>query len=159
VTLAPRSWALTAILAPFYVGFSAFYIVLDVEAGVSLIWWLALAFALLGALPGAGVLLRRRDPAVALVLILFLALACALPWLNLGPRKAFLRAARGVQVAMTRAEVEARLAPFERYLGEGAAPGSADTVVFRHTFGPGDSDAVVVQFAGERVVGSQLLLD
>jgi hypothetical protein len=154
-----RSTVLVAIMAAFYLGFSAFYLLLDVEVGISLIPWAALAFALLGAMPGVGVLLRWRHPAVALALGLFLALALALPWLDLGPRKVFLRAARSISPAMTLAEVDARLARFERRPGPVGSLDATDTVVYRHAFGPGDSDSVAVQFADERVVGSQLLLD
>jgi hypothetical protein len=156
VTQAP---VLTAILATFYLAIGAYYLTLDMIGALLLAPWIGLVYSLIGALPGVAVLFRRRHPALVLALALFLALTLTAPALNLGPRKAFLRAAASIRADMTLAAVDQQLVAFERHPSTSGTLGPASRVVYYHHFGPGDSDSVVVQFAGDLVVSRQLLPD
>jgi hypothetical protein len=156
---AARAPVLTAILATFYLAVGAFYLTLDIAGVLLLAPWLGLVYSLIGAAPGVAVLCRQRHSAVALTLALFLALALTAPALNLGPRKAFLRAATGIRPAMTIAAVDRRMAAFARRPDAAGTLGQVGRVVYSHAFGPGDSDAVVVQFAGDKVISRQVLPD
>jgi hypothetical protein len=150
---------LTIVLILFYAGLAALYVALDAAMGVSLHPWFGAAYGLLGALPGLLVVALRRTPLLAAALALFAALIVAAPELDTGPRKPFLRTATAVSPGMSLAEVDRRMAAFMRYPDVPGTLNADGSAAYRHTFGPGDVDAVIVRVEHGRVTSSQVLLD
>jgi hypothetical protein len=158
--LAPNLERVAAtILVLFYAALTAYYIALDYSVAVSLQPWFTLVYGALGVLPGLLILARQRPRAPIAALAVFVVVLLALAWLEIGPRKGFLREAGSIRQGEALAEVDRRLAAYERFP---ATPGALDDgvmAVYRNPFGPGDADAVVVTFVEGRVVETDLLLD
>jgi hypothetical protein len=150
---------LTAVLLSFYAFLLVLYLALDWSVALSLTPWFGLVFGLLGIIPGAVGLAAQRSPAVALACGLFIAVVLAAPWIDLGPRKPFLRAAAGIQSRMSLAEVDRRMAAFERSPQAAGTLGDGDSVVYHNRFGAGDVDSVQVTFESGAVRESRVLLD
>ncbi|MFO7168551.1 MAG: hypothetical protein DIU80_011070 [Chloroflexota bacterium] len=149
----------TVVLLVFYAALAIYYVFIDYSFAISLHPWFGLVYAALGALPGLLIVVRRRPRAPIVALALFVALILAMPWLDIGERKTFLRAAYEIRPGMTLAEVDQRLARYERFP---STPGSLDDdimAVYSHKTDAGDSDAVVVMFVEGQVVDTDVLVD
>lgn len=138
---------------------AAVYLVLDAGVAVSLAPWFGLVYALAGAAPGLLIGIWTHNRRMLLVVALFITLIAAAPWLDIGPRKPFLRAAHAIAPGMTLTQVDQQMHAFERFPATPGAMSAERTVVYRHLFDLGDIDAVVVSFDGDRVSGRQVILD
>jgi hypothetical protein len=120
------------------------YLALDAAMGISLIPWYGMIYAVLGLLPGLPLIIRYRRLSITLVSAVFIGLIIAAPALDTSARKPFLRAAPAITPGMTLTEVDQRIQGVVRTPATPGTSGSNGVVVYRYTFGAGDTDALIV---------------
>jgi hypothetical protein len=143
----------------FYACLAGLYLLLDYAAGTSLNRTFALVFGLVGALPGLYALAQLRSRTMLAVLLLYVALFAAAPYMNLSPRKPFLRDIMRVQAGMPLAEVDTIMARYQRRPASAGALDEAGIVGYQNRFGAGDVDSLVIRFEQGRAVEVKPLLD